>query len=348
MRRYLTRAMACLALAGSAAFTASPALAASNSPITITLQPTWTLNTTSDAQAPIPSGVVLTDGSPNAHVTNDININYGISYRLDKKSSLSYNHVNADFSLGRIVIPTGLPAPLNAEGLWTGDIRDRIDIISYNYSVGHGLNASVYYLSHQRMNVAGECLNQEACTATQLFAAGEYNAPGSAIASNPASVNMTAYGVGFKYTTLRLKQIPIPLLTLGLDIQYVPRNGNLSSTCGTTTPFGGCNSNNIAGYVGSGTLFPYSATLNVPILPRSWGALPFIDYKREAVWWRSENTPEAFNVVDWGIIKPLAPNLTLSVVNTRFNGCLCSVTVPPPDNIRFTTLQTALTYLLKP
>ena len=341
MRRYLQRAMACLALAGSAAFTASPALAASNSPITIILQPTWTLNTTGDAQAPVQPNQLIDGNGPTSRVTNDINLNYGITYRLDKKSSLAYNHINSDFSLGRINIPLG-PAPLPGLGLWTGDIRDRIDVVSYNYGFGHGLNASVYYLSHQRMSVEGVCLNQEACGTT----------PG-ATASNPASINQTTYGVGFKYTTMRIKPIPIPLLTLGFDVQYVARNGNLSNTCTAAnaaagTEFGGCNTNNINGYVGSGFMFPYTATLNVPILPRSWGALPFIDYKRESVWWRSENTPEAFNVIDFGIIKPLAPNLTLSIVNTRFNGCLCSVTVPPPDNIRFTEVNTALTYLLKP
>lgn len=326
MRRYLMTAMAGLALAGSIALSASPVRADSNSPITITLQPIYTLNDTGDAST-LPAGFFSTNGTPKT--TNDWEINYGISYRLDKRSSISYMHENSDFSLG--ALSAGAPVPsVGNPVLLTGDIRDRIDTISYNYGFGHGLSGSVYYQSHQRMNVAGLCLNQESCTT-----------PDGGSISNPASINETVYGLGAKYSFLHLAGSAVPLLTLNFDVQYVPRPAFNAAGAGT----GGFPAGT---YVSSGFMFPYGATLNVPILPKSWGAMPFASYQRASVWWKAENTPEVFNVLVYGIAKTLAPNLTLAVTQTKFNGCFCSDTVPPPDNIRFAIFGASLTYLLKP
>jgi hypothetical protein len=333
MRRYLPIAMAALAFAWSIALTAVSARA--DSPITITVQPVYTLNTTSDAQKVLPgtcsqlanpaSLATLAATCNNAPpVTNTLQLNYGISYRIDAKSSLSYMHDNSDFSLGALV--TAIPGV----SLLTGDIRDRIDTVSYNYGFGHGLNGSVYYQSHQRMYVAGLCLNQENCPTT-----------GGGTVSNPSSINETVYGVGFKYTFLHLKQLPIPLLTINADAQYVPRPAFNAAGAGTGGYPAGV-------YVSSGWQYPYGATLNVPILPGSWGALPFASYQRVSVWWKAENTPEAFNAFIFGVAKPLSKYLTLALTQTHFNGCLCSDTVPPPDNINFSMFQATLTYTLKP
>jgi hypothetical protein len=321
MKRSILGAVVALAFAWSIIGTTTSAMADQKSPFTITLTPVWDIGTTSDAQALPPPGTVPLNSPLQPPSTDDIRLNYGISYAFSKKSSLSYSHSNIGFELGRIL--TLAPGT----SLDTGDIIDRIDTISYNYGFGHGLSASAYYLSHQRIYVAGLCLNQEDC-------------PGNN--SNPKSVNMEAYGIGFKYGFGPVSKFTGPLLTVNADAQYIPRSANLPMAPALYSY------NGINNYVASGQLFPYGITMNIPVPATMAGLIPFVDYKRESVWWRAENTPEMFNVIDFGIVKVIRPNLTLALVDTHFNGCLCSDTVPPPDNINFSDVIMSLSYSFKP
>ena len=319
MKRSITIAMVALAFAWFFMLTATGAMADQKSPLTITLTPVFFLGTTSDAVSPAAPGTVLNDPTPPRN-TSEARLNYGLSYAINKKSSLSYSHANVSFALGRLL--TAAPGV----SLETGDIVDRIDTISYNYGFGHGLSGSAYYLSHQRSDVEGLCLNQIDCP----------NASGVA-QSNPASINMNAYGVGFKYGFGPVSRYTGPLLTLNFDAQYVPRpSSNPSASL-----------NGLPAYKGSQELFPYGITMNVPI-PNTAGIIPFIDYKREAVLWRAESTQELFNVVEFGFVKIIRPNLTFVMVDTHFNGCKCSDTVPPPDNVNFSDIITSLSYSFKP
>lgn len=323
MKRSVTIALAALAFAWSLMLTAAGAMAGT-SPITITITPVWFVGTTTDAQALPPPGTIPIYQPTQPRSTDDIRVNYGISYQLNKHSSLSYSHANVAFSLGRL-LTLGPGTSLDS-----GDIIDRVDTISYNYGFGHGLSGSAYYLSHQRVDVAagalnGGCLlNAEQCPGNQ---------------SNPESINMTAYGAGLKYAFGPVSRYTGPLLTLNGDAQYVNRPAN--------EPTPGYSLQGLPGYKGSGFIFPYGITMNVPV-PNPYGLIPFVDYKREIVWWRFENTPEMFNVVDFGLVKIIRPNLTLAVVDTHFNGCLCSNTVPPPDNINFSDIIMSLSYSFKP
>jgi hypothetical protein len=321
MKRSITIALAALAFAWFFTLGASSAMADQKSPLTISITPVWFLGTTSDATSLPPAGTVPLNSPTIPRNTNDLRLNYGLTYTINKKSSLAYSHANFSFALGRLL--TLAPGT----SLDTGDIIDRIDTISYNYGFGHGLSGSAYYLSHQRSDVAGLCLNQIDCP----------NPVTGASQSNPASIDMNAYGVGFKYAFGPVSRYTGPLLTLNFDAQYVPRPSSNASAGLEGLP----------AYKGTQTLFPYGITMNIPI-PNSAGIIPFIDYKREAVLWHAESTPEAFNVVDFGVVKIIRPNLTLAIADTHFNGCKCSDTVPPPDNVNFSDIITSLTYSFKP
>lgn len=321
MKRSITIAMAALAFAWFFMLNATGAMADQKDPLTITLTPVFFLGTTSDAVSPPLPGTVPGNSPFPPRNTSEARLNYGLSYAINKKSSLSYSHANVSFALGRLV--TAAPGAT----LETGDIIDRIDTISYNYGFGHGLSGSAYYLSHQRSDVAGLCLNQIDCP----------NAVTGAAQSNIESINMNAYGVGFKYAFGPVSRYTGPLLTLNFDAQYVPRPSSNPSAA----------LEGLLAYKGSQMLFPYGITMNIPI-PNTAGIIPFVDYKREAVLWHAESTPEAFNVVEFGFVKIIRPNLTFAMVDTHFNGCLCSDTVPPPDNVNFSDIITSLSYSFKP
>jgi hypothetical protein len=296
-------------------------------PITINVTPVWFLNTGSDATAYPPPGTVPINAPTIPRTTDNVRLNYGISLKLGKRGSLAYSHANFDFSLGRIL--TVAPGT----SLLTGDIDDRIDTISYNYGFGHGLNGSVYYFSHQRSYVAGLCLNQIDCP----------NAAGVSV-SNPSTINSNGYGIGFKYAAGPVSKYTGPLLTFNADAQYIPRPvGN----CGTPTALPGCNTDGINGYKSSQVIFPYGVTMNIPIR-NDLGVIPLIDYKREIVLWRAENSAEMYNVVEYGFVKIIRPDLTFAMVESNWKGCVCSDTVPPPDNVRFSDLIASLTYSFKP
>jgi hypothetical protein len=293
---------------------------ASNNPLTITVAPVWFLNTGSDATAHPPPGTIPLNSPLVPRTTDDVRLDFGANYQFNKKMSLSYAHANFNFSLGRIL--TIAPGT----SLVTGDIADRIDTISFNYGFGHGLNGSVYYLSHQRSWVAGLCLNQAFCP----------NAAG-VNESNPASINMIAYGIGFKYAWGPVSPFTGPLLTFNADAQYVPRPSSNPTA----------NLNGLPAYVGTQTIFPYGVTMNVPIR-NYWGIIPFIDYQRNAVLFRGESSQELYNTVEWGAVKILRPDLTFALLESNWKGCVCSDTVPPPDNVRFSVMIAKLTYNFKP
>ncbi len=314
--------MACLALAWSIILTTAGARAdGSSSPITITVAPIWFLNSGSDATARPPLGTIPLNSPLVPRTTNDVRLDFGAAYQFNKKMSLAYSHANFNFSLGRIL--TLAPGT----SYLSGDITDRIDTISFNYGFGHGLNGSVYYLSHQRSYVAGSCLNQAFCP----------NPVTGVSESNPSNINMTGYGIGFKYTVGPVSPFTGPLLTINADAQYIPRP--------STNPTASLNG--LPAYVGTQTIYPYGITMNVPIR-NYWGIIPFIDYQRQTVLFRAESTPELYNVVEFGAVKVLRPDLTFALLNTNWKECTCSDTVPPPDNVRFSVMIAKLTYSFKP
>jgi hypothetical protein len=290
---------------------------------TINAAPNLQIGTTSDQAAPPPAGNVGTGYTHDKPNPQDFLLDYGLDFRIDKFTHLSYQHANIDFALGRILTV----APHLS--LVTGDIADHIDTATLSRFLGHGVGVSVYYFNHVRQDVTGLCLNQETCTAAQLGV----GAKDGTVLGNPSSIDSHGYGGHAGYVFGPKTQIG-QLFTVGVDAQYVPRP--------TTPPTGeAVNLGGLGNYVGSQWLFPYSINSKVPIFPSST-LIPVVGYERASVLWRAEATPEVYNVTFFTLVKVINKNATLSLTNLNFKGCRCADTVPPPDNVRFSQITLKL------
>src|ERR1700679_2725 len=101
MKRYIVAAMAGFACAWSFML-ATPALADNNSPFTFTVTPIVWLSTIGDGSAPTPKNFISDPAGAAPPTTDNLRWNYGLSYKINRHSSLSYAHNTFDFSLGRI------------------------------------------------------------------------------------------------------------------------------------------------------------------------------------------------------------------------------------------------------
>jgi hypothetical protein len=293
---------------------------------TIDIAPFLDLGTNGDANAPAPPGYGALGYTNDHPIPQDLKLDYGLDFRIDNATHLSYSRSNLDLAIGRVLLP-------GKTALVSGDIVDRTDTAALSHSFGRtGLSAQLYYFSHVRQDVTGLCLNQSYCTAAQL------GGVGGGATGNPAAIDEHGYGLHLGYNFG--PQTPIgPPFTVGVDAKYIPRPG-------TQPPPG--NPGNLGGlghYVGSQWLFPYSISGRIPFLP-DHTIIPFIGYERASVLFRDEATPEVYNATNFGIVKIINRSLALSLVNLNFQECRCADTVPPPDNVRFTVLLLKLDYKL--
>jgi hypothetical protein len=331
-----------------------PAAASAADKWDLEVSPVFFVNSTGDAGAPPQKGFIAGycpgyNGVPvppacpgNLQLTNNLRLDYGLTYHFNRRWSLQYTHTNLDFSIGRI----SSIAPLS---LLTGDIDDRTDQGKLNYNAGGGLVLDGYYFSHQRSNIAATASNfYVAATGSNCY----FNAidcPGNK--SNPGTINSNAWGVGATYSFGPHTRFEPPMFKLAVDAQYYPRPAAQGAASCIPPGFPGanapvCSANGIPGYVGSQTTFPYALTM-FPLSPLKHmplGFLPFVAYERTVVLWRAENSPEMFNSTVWGFVQVLGHGLSVSYTNLHLNGCLCSDTVPPPDSIRFVDNILKVTY----
>jgi len=330
MRRAFHIAIAGLMLASLMLFTTRIAAAAQQWEIDIS--PIYFIDGTGDSSAPLPPGTFplycgsgpACSGTP--RTTNDWKIDYGLTYHINKKWTFAYAHTNFDFSLGRIVTI----APFS---LLTGDITDREDKLSLNYALGHGLALSGDYDSHQRTSVAGLCLNQEDCGG----------------ASNPSSINSNSWGLGATYATGPHHPYQPPMFSFAFNANYFPRPsaGNCQDYPAVPSQ-PACFTGGIPGYVGSGVVYGYGVTMfpfaDTDIRP---GTIPFVGYSSLPVWFHAENTPEVYNVTDFGLLQILPHDLSASFTYFKLQGRYSSDTIPPPDVVRSVTFLFKLSYALK-
>ncbi len=277
----------------------------------------WNIATTGDQAAPPPPGGVGLGYGPPVVQPSSLQLEYGATIRLDPRSQIYYSHGLLNFAIGRVLtLGPGV-------ALVSGGIYDRTDTVGFSHVFGKGLVGHIFYYNHTRMDVTGLCLNQQKCGGV----------------ANPASIDEHGYGVGFTYTFG--PNTPIgPLFTVGYDAKFIPRT-NIPPCTGTN----GCapSYNGLGAWTGSQWIQPYSIVMKLPI-SNSHTFVPFIGYERAAVLFRNENTPEQYNVVDFGVVKIFNKNVSASITNLNFTGCRCTDTVPPPDNIRFAEILLKLDY----
>jgi len=317
MRSSLISKIAGLAVAlGVVCYAAIPAKADDfGKRFTIDIAPNWNIATTGDAYSLPPPGRIAVGYQPNdLPITNDLLLNYGIDYRIDQRTHLNYSHASFDLTFGRVLSIPGI-------SLINKDV-DRTDTISVNHTFGGGLTGALYYFDHQRQNVQGSCNNQ-------IFCVG----PNGTNIPNPDSIDEHGYGVHGAYNFGPESRIG-KLFVVGVDAKYIPRPA-------VAPP--GASLNGLGAYPGSGWEFPYSIQMRLPLVPDR-SIFPFIGYERATAYFRGESSVEQYNQTNFGVVKFINREFSLSVVNVNFVECRCSDTVPPPDNIRFSNVILTLDY----
>ena len=309
MRYVLSRFVAAAFAVTMAATIAAPASADDfGRRFTIIVAPNLQLSTTGDSTAQAPPGGTTIGKTTDHPLPNTVQLDYGLDFRIDKKTHLFYSHTNFVYTIGRVLTV----APGTA--FEPGEFFDHVDTVGINRAIAKGLTGKVYYFNQQRQDVTGLCLSQEKCNGVP----------------NTSSINMHGYGAGLAYDfgpRSRIGQI----FTATFDAKYVPR----AST--TLNP----NLGGLGKYVGTQTIFPYGITAKIPIL-YSHTVVPFVGYERSDVLYQNEAVPEAYNVIDFGLVKVINKNATLSITNLNLTECKCAVTVPAPDNIRIAQLLVKL------
>jgi hypothetical protein len=299
-----------------ASFAACVALATAAAPaqadnlldrISINVAPVYLFSSNGDANGPFPTGYTVIGRTTNNPTAQTGRVDYGASLRLDKgPTSLSYSHSNVAYQLGQI---TTL-GPKTA--FVTGAIYDYTDTIALSHAFGNGFSAHISYNSHQRQDVTGLCLNQKACPVNGVQQA------------NPASIDEIYYQLGGSYD-FGPKSIIGKILNVGADAKYEVRSGTPSDPAYATGGLGH--------YVGSTVLFPYSATLKVPIV-HDPTFIPFINYTSLPVLYHDSAVPEEYRGIVFGLVKVINKNVTFSYTNLNLQSCRCISRVPPPDNLR--------------
>ena len=248
-----------------------------------------------------------------------LRFDYGASFKIDNKTSLSFSHGNVAYQLGRILLGT------SAE-LSSGEIVDYTDTFSLNRSLGNGLGVHATYFDHQRSSASqgtnpALCLNQKRCQDPVTGA--QFN--------NPNSIDEHGYTLGAAYDFGPTSKIG-KIMTAAIDAKYVPRPGtpnNIPAVAGTIPTALG----DLGGYRGSQILFPYSLTLKIPIANSST-FIPFVNYTNLPVLYRDSAVPEAYRGIVFGVVKVINKNVTFSYTNLNLQSCRCITRVPPPDNLR--------------
>jgi hypothetical protein len=318
MRFLIPSSLVTLALVFVTLSTALPARADDNKKdpkITLTVAPVLLLSTNSDANAsnPPPPGLTCIGCTKDHPTIDDWQIDYGVSYKISPKFTVSYSHGNVGYQLGRILtIAPGV-------SFVSGAIFDYTNTAALGYAVGHGVNAHVTWFDHERQDVTGLCLNQKACPDPVT----------GAEVSNTLSISEHGYTVGGSYDFGFPKAPNGPLFDVAFDVKYLPRPSTAPSpnVIGLGPGLGGLDH-----WVGSTTVYPWSVTGKIP-WPGS-KVIPSITYINLPVLYHDAAVPEAYRGIIFGVGVVLTPNVTWSYTNFNLQTCRCIARVPPPDNLR--------------
>jgi hypothetical protein len=277
--------------------------------VTITVAPVWLLATNTDANAipPPPPGLVGIGFTHDQPINNGLRVDYGVDFAIADNLHFSAYHGNVGYELGRILTV----APNTA--FVTGAMYDYTDTLALKYGVLRGLVLQATFFDHQRSVVTGQCLNQKKC----LDAAG-------GVVSNPLSIDEHGYTFGFSADFGPKTRIGTLFNATG-DLKYIPRPATPSSPAVAL--------DSLPGYRGTQTLYPFSFTLRIPLIP-SPTVVPTVTYINLPVLYRDSAVPEAYRGIVVGISKAFSKNVTFSYTNFNLQTCRCIPRVPAPDNLR--------------
>lgn len=297
---------------------------------TVYVAPVWEMSTGGDENAPPPNPTYVPVGySKNQQTVDTLRVDYGMSWKIDSKLTFSYDHSNVGYALGRILtLTTSTGQPIS---FVSNSIYDYTDTIQLAYATGADVNVFVNWFNHQRSDVVGECLNQKQCPSLGPSLAAPNAPPAGQLVGNSLSINSHGYSAGFAYT-VPYKYNGQNLLSVSAELQYYLRPANPPAA----NPVTGTASPAVTGgvpWIGSTVQFPYSVTLNIPLIPDKT-LTPFINYTNLPVLYEDSAVPEAYRGMLWGVSKSFGKYVTLSYTNFNLQSCRCIERVPAPDNLR--------------
>lgn len=295
----LVRAIAAVAAGLSILACAAQAAQADDlvSRLTLSFTPKYVKSTQSDQTDP--------RAAPGTGATDSAHLDYGAIYRLDRRDSISYDNVNAAFTLGRVYLPT----PHGAFPLYVGAVVDRMQTLAIRHKLNPALQLNAGYFWRSRSCCPGD--------------------------NDPHAPLHAGYGGDFVGAELNFANFPGggPLFTYSLRALYVPHHATAELQAeypGTTI-------------VSNRFISPQTLIFHVPF-PWDRKLHPFIAYTHGANFFNNEAIPEQQNIMNYGFVRTVGHNLTFRTAIFNLKQTHQAASFPGQETARYSTFDAGLSY----
>jgi hypothetical protein len=242
---------------------------------------------------------------PGTGATNTVRLDFSGTYRLNRRDRLSYENVNAAFTLGRVYLPTAQgPYPL-----YIGAVVDRMQTLAFRHNVTSALQLNSGYFWRSRSCCPGD--------------------------NDPHAPLHAGYGGGFIGGEISFANVPLngPLFTYSVRALYVPHHA--SSELQARYPRVAINSNRF--------LLPQTLVFHVPF-PWDRKLRPFIAYTHGANFFNNEAVPEQQNIMTYGLVRRVSRDVAFRAAIFNLKQTHQAATFPGQETVRYTNFEAGLTY----
>jgi hypothetical protein len=265
--------------------------------LTLSFTPKYVKSTQSDQRDP--------SAVPGTGATNTLHLDYGAVYRLDRRDSVSYDNVNAAFTLGRVYLPTAQ----GAYPLYVGAVVDRMQTLAIRRKFNSALQLNAGYYWRSRSCCPGD--------------------------NDPNAPLHAGYGGDFIGAEMNFADLPRggPLFTYSVRALYVPHHATAALQAqylGTTIA-----SNRF--------ILPQTLVFHVPF-PWDRKLHPFIAYTHGANFFNNEAMPEQQNIMNYGFVRPVGRNIAFRAAIFNLKQTHQAATFPGQETARYSTFDAGLTY----
>jgi hypothetical protein len=265
--------------------------------LTLNFTPKYVKSTQSDQTDP--------SAAAGTGATDTVRLDYGAVYRLDRRDSVSYDNVNAAFTLGRAYLPTAH----GAFPLYVGAVVDRTQTLAIRRRLNSALQLNAGYFWRSRSCCPGD--------------------------DDPRAPLHAGYGGDFIGAEINFANVPRdgPLFTYTARALYVPHHASAELQAqhpGTTI-------------VSNRFILPQTLIFHVPF-PWDRKLHPFVAYTHGANFFNNEAVPEQQNIMNYGFVRPVSRDVTFRAAIFNLKQTHQAATFPGQETARFTTFDAALTY----
>jgi len=265
--------------------------------LTLNFTPKFVKSTQSDQTDP--------SAAPGTGATNTVRLDYGAVYRLDRRDSLSYDNLNAAFTLGRVYLPTAQgPFPL-----YVGSVVDRMQTLAIRHKITSALQLNAGYFWRSRLCCPGD--------------------------NDPNAPLHAGYGGNFIGADVNFANLPRhgPLFSYSVRALYVPHHASSELQAqypGTTI-------------VSNRFLLPQTLVFHVPF-PWDRKLRPFVAYTHGANFFNNEAVPEQQNIMNYGFVRKVSRDLDFRAAIFNLKQTHQAATFPGEETARYSTFDAGLTY----